>query len=279
MTKSPTTAVRGLLEADTGSDPLGKHPTRTTPGVRDRDAAEAAWADVAEALAGWQERLYAEGRRSFLVVLQGMDTSGKGGVIKKVIGAVNPQGCRIVGFKKPTAEEASHHFLWRITRALPGPGQMGIFDRSHYEDVIVPRVHDMIDAGSWEARLEEIVRFEAGLVEGGTTVVKCLLHISYEEQRERLLARLDDPTKHWKFSEGDLDERAHWGKYQDTFREMIPRTHTATAPWYVVPADRKWYRNWAVGRILLETFEEMAPDYPRRDLDLERLKERLAEAP
>ena len=268
--------VRDLLRVDKDPDPLGAHPTDAHPGIGGKESGEAEMGGLADALAGWQERLYAEAERSLLLVLQGMDTSGKGGVIKKVIGAVNPQGCRIAGFKKPTEEEASHHFLWRIERALPTAGQMGIFDRSHYEDVIVPRVHGTIPREQLDARHDEIVEFEAGLAETGMTVVKCLLHISYDEQRERLLARLDDPTKHWKFREGDLEERAHWHTYQEVLGGMVVRTHTPAAPWYVVPADRKWYRNWAIARILVETFEEMSPEYPHPGLDIERLKARLA---
>ena len=268
--------VRDLLRADPVSDPLAAHPTDGHPGIADKKAAEAEMDVLGEALAGWQERLYAEGERSLLLVLQGMDTSGKGGVIKKVIGAVNPQGCRIVGFKKPTEEEASHHFLWRIERALPNRGQLGIFDRSHYEDVIVPRVHQTIPDKEREARYTEINEFEAEQAKAGITVVKCLLHISYDEQRERLLARLDDPTKQWKFRVGDIEERAHWKTYQDVLGGMVRRTHTPQAPWYVIPADRKWYRNWAIARILIETFEEMGPEYPQPDLDIESLKAQLA---
>ncbi|MGH9022217.1 MAG: PPK2 family polyphosphate kinase [Acidimicrobiia bacterium] len=271
-----TTSVRALLAADRATDPLGVRPADARPGISDREAAEKAGEADREALAEWQERLHAGGRRSLLVVLQGLDTSGKGGVVEHVIGAVNPQGCRITGFKRPTDDEASHHYLWRIRRALPAPGQVGIFDRSHYEDVLVPRVHGSIGEPECATRYGEIVEFEAGLAAAGTTVVKCFLHISYDEQRRRLLARLADASKRWKFREGDIDERAHWHAYQDAYRLAVRSTHTPAAPWYVVPADRKWYRNWAIGRILVETFEEMSPEYPSPDLDLGRLRKRLA---
>jgi PPK2 family polyphosphate:nucleotide phosphotransferase len=196
-----------------------------------------------------------------------------------VIGQVNPLGCRIVSFKRPTPEEAKHHFLWRIRRALPEPGQIGVFGRSHYEDVIVPRVHGGLTDTQMDRRYAEIAKFEAELAAGATTVVKCFLHISSEEQLERLLARLDDPDKRWKFEEGDIQERALWPKYQDTFREVLRRSNPDDAPWYVVPADRKWYRNWAVGRLLLETLVEMAPEYPRPALDIPALKARLTPLP
>ena len=233
---------------------------------------EAAGASLAAA----QEALFAERTRRVLVVLQGMDTSGKGGVIDHVIGLVSPQGVHIRSFKKPTEAELRHHFLWRVRAALPGPGMIGIFDRSHYEDVLVARVHALAAPEVLEKRYADIARFEAGLVEQGCTLVKCFLHISYDEQRERLLARLADPAKHWKFNEGDLAERARWADYQEAYRIALERCSTDAAPWYAVPADRKWYRNWAVGRLLEETFAELDPQYPRPDLDVKRLTKALA---
>ena len=196
-------------------------------------------------------------------------------MIKHVIGDVNPLGCRITSFKKPTPEEAKHHFLWRIRRALPESGQIGVFGRSHYEDVIVPRVKGGLTDAEIDKRYAEIARFEAGLAGGWTTIVKCFLHISFEEQRERLVARLDDPTKRWKFNPSDIDERELWPKYQDAFREVVRRSSYDVAPWYVIPADRKWYRNWAIGRILVETLTEMAPEYPQPEFDIPALKARL----
>jgi PPK2 family polyphosphate:nucleotide phosphotransferase len=264
--------LRARPEAD---DPLARHKPDSHPGVRDRKKAAESVATDGERLASLQERLWAEKARAILLVLQGIDTSGKDGTIKHVIGLVNPLGCRITSFKRPTPEEQKHHFLWRIRRVLPEPGQIGVFGRSHYEDVIVPRVHGGLTDAEIDTRYAEIARFEAGLVGGSTTVVKCFLHISNEEQRQRLLARLEDPDKRWKFEEGDIDERALWPQYQDAFREVLRRSNPDDAPWYVVPANRKWYRNWAVGRILLETLVEMAPEYPQPALDIPALKARL----
>ena len=273
-------SVRELLRTRADSDdPLARHATDGHPGVKDKKKAAAAELTDGEQLAGLQERLFAEDTRSVLVVLQGIDTSGKDGTIKHVIGDVNPLGCKITSFKKPTPEEAKHHFLWRIRRALPEPGQIGVFGRSHYEDVIVPRVHGGLSDRDIDRRYADIAKFEAGLAGGSTTVVKCFLHISFEEQRERLLARLDDPTKRWKFNAADIDEREKWKQYQETFREVLRRSNYDVAPWYVIPADRKWYRNWAVGRILLETLTEMAPEYPQPDLDIPALKARLSGRP
>jgi PPK2 family polyphosphate:nucleotide phosphotransferase len=257
---------------DTGATPLA-------PGGK--TATRAATTEHAEALHELQERLYAEGaagggRRRVLLVLQGMDTAGKGGVIEHVVGQVNPQGVHIASFKKPTAEELRHHFLWRVRRRLPGPGFLGAFDRSHYEDVLVVRVHGLVPGDVVERRYDEITRFERRLAADGLTVVKVFLHISFDEQRERLLARLEDPTKRWKFNPGDIAERARWADYQEAYRIALERCSTAEAPWYVVPADRKWYRNWAVARLLLETLRELDPRYPEPDLDVPALEAALA---
>jgi PPK2 family polyphosphate:nucleotide phosphotransferase len=235
-------------------------------------------------LAELQERLYAEGvsggRRRVLVVLQGMDTSGKGGVIEHVVGAVSPQGVSITGFRTPTPEEQRHSFLWRVRRAVPGPGRIGVFDRSHYEDVVAARVRGLAAPDVIERRYREIVRFEEQLAAEGVTLVKCFLHISPWEQKERLLARLDDSAERWKFSPGDLDERARWPEYQRAYEAVLERTSTDTAPWYVVPSDRKWYRNWAVGRLLLETLTELAPRLPEPAYDVDEQRDRLIdEAP
>jgi PPK2 family polyphosphate:nucleotide phosphotransferase len=273
-------SLRELLRArPDADDPLARHEPDSHPGVKDRNKAAASVDTDGARLAALQVRLWAEHARMILLVLQGIDTSGKDGTIDHVIGLVNPLGCRITSFKRPTPEEAKHHFLWRIRRALPEPGQIGVFGRSHYEDVIVPRVHGGLTDHQIDRRYDEIAKFEAGLAAGSTTVVKCFLHISSDEQRERLLARLEDPDKRWKFEEGDIDERALWPQYQDTFREVLRRSDLDEAPWYVVPADRKWYRNWAVGRMLLETLAEMAPEYPRPALDIPALKARLMVPP
>ena len=269
------TSVRKLLRVDAGTpaglagrDPGGTPGTSEAKGRRELAADQATLFEL-------QDRLFAEGTRSVLLVLQGMDTSGKGGTLEHVVGAMGPQGCRITSFKAPTPQELRHQYLWRIRRALPPPGLVGVFDRSHYEDVLVVRVHDLVPETVWSKRYDELNRFEAGVAASGTTIVKAMLHISYDEQRERLLARLDDPDKHWKFRERDIDERGRWVDYQAAYEDALTRCSTEAAPWYVVPADHKWYRNWAISRILVETLEEMDPRYPRPDLDVPGLRARL----
>jgi PPK2 family polyphosphate:nucleotide phosphotransferase len=234
---------------------------------------------VDKKLRGLQERLWAEstagGSRSVLLVLQGIDTAGKGGVTEHVVGTFGPIGVQYTAFKKPTPDEATHDFLWRIRKRLPAPGVIGVFDRSHYEDVLVPRVHELMPESAWRARYLEINEFEADIAAAGTTLLKCFLHISYDTQRERLLARLDKVDKHWKFKEADLDERARWADYAAAFEDMVENCNTPTAPWYVVPSDSKKYRNWAVGELLRETLEDLDPHYPEPDLDVESLRARL----
>lgn len=276
--KSVRQALRAPQESVTLAD-LDPRATPLAPGgkTRTKSIAEA----DGEHLDRLQEALYAEGaggsNRRVLLVLQGMDTSGKGGVIKHVIGAVNPQGSHISSFKKPTPAELSHHFLWRIRKEIPRPGQIGIFDRSHYEDVLIARVRRQVPATTWEKRYAEINRFEHGLVENGVIMIKCFLHISFEEQGERLLARLDDPHKQWKFNLGDVDERKRWPAYAKAYQAVLDRTSTETAPWYIVPSDRKWYRNWAIGRLLLETLTELDPQFPEPDYDVAQQRRRLTD--
>ena len=188
---------------------------------------------------------------------------------------MNPQGVEVTGFKKPTPEELAHDFLWRIGNAVPGPGQIGIFNRSQYEDVLVVRVHELVPREEWESRYERINAFERALTDDGVTLLKVYLHLGYEEQRERLLARIDDPRKHWKVNPGDVDERALWPQYRAAYAAVLQRC--SDVPWYVVPADRKWYRNWAVSSLLLATLREMDPRYPATDVDLDALRARLAE--
>ncbi|MFD9302292.1 PPK2 family polyphosphate kinase [Streptomyces sp. NPDC060048] len=266
--------------------PAGEHvdlarldPRATPAGPAGKAAGVAATAGMAERLASLQERLYAAStagdRRRVLLVLQGMDTSGKGGTLKHVIGQFNPSGCRIKAFKAPTAEERNHPFLWRVTKALPQPGEIGIFDRSHYEDVLIARVRDLVPRSRLGRRYAQINRFEKSLADDGVSVVKVFLHISYEEQRARLLERLDNPDKHWKFSPGDIEERAAWPAYQRAYELALERCSSDAAPWYVVPADRKWYRNWAISKLLLEHLEALAPRYPEADFDVEECRARL----
>jgi PPK2 family polyphosphate:nucleotide phosphotransferase len=264
-----------LLRVPDGAPATSVDPG-ATPGVADRDAAEAAAERLADRLEDLQERLFAERSRSLLLVLQGMDTSGKGGTVRHVMSSMNPAWIEVTAFGPPTEEELSHHYLWRIDQRLPGTGRIAAFDRSHYEDVLVVRVRELVPEHVWRPRYDEIVAWEEGLVTSGTTIVKCFLHISFDEQRERLLARLDDPTKRWKFREGDLEERARWDEYLAAYDEAIERTSTAAAPWHVIPADRKWYRDHAIASLLTETLETMDPRYPDTELDVEALTARLA---
>lgn len=231
-------------------------------------------------MADLQERLWAEstagGGRRVLLVLQGMDTAGKGGVVTHAVGVFGPIGVEYTAFKKPTEEELEHDFLWRIRKRLPRPGIIGVFDRSHYEDVLVARVHALVPPEEIDARYDAINAFEQELVDGGTTVLKVFLHVSYDKQRERLLRRLARPDKHWKFNPADIDERARWDEYQAAYAMVLERCSTEAAPWYVVPADHKTYRNWAVAELLRETLAELDPEYPQPDLDVEQLRARLA---
>ncbi|MFR9807258.1 PPK2 family polyphosphate kinase [Pseudonocardia sp. RS010] len=226
-----------------------------------------------------QEALFAEGtsggRRAVLLVLQGMDTSGKGGTIRNVLGLVNPQGVHIASFKRPTEEERAHDFLWRIRRHVPEPGRIGVFDRSHYEDVLVARVEGLVPEEVWRARYAAIADFERELSGRGVTVLKCMLHISPEEQAQRLLARLDDPQKRWKYDPGDIDSREEWPAYQEAYAAAMQHCDSDAAPWYVVPADRKWYRNWAVAALLAETLDDVAPQFPPPGYDVDAERARL----
>jgi PPK2 family polyphosphate:nucleotide phosphotransferase len=230
-------------------------------------------------LADLQSKLFAQGytgsRQRVVLVLQGMDTSGKGGVLSHTVGLLEPAGLVLKSFKKPTDEELAHDYLRRVERALPGPGEIGIFDRSHYEDVLVVKVHELAEPDEIERRYGAINAWEARLAATGTTLVKCMLHISQDEQRERLLARLDDPTKQWKFKPGDVDERARWDDYRSAYETALERCNTDVAPWYVVPSDRKWYRNWAIAHLLLETLQALDLDWPEPDYDVAEQRARL----
>ncbi|MFD0631525.1 PPK2 family polyphosphate kinase [Catenulispora yoronensis] len=241
--------------------------------------------ELGERLAALQERLFAQSRggteparESVLLVLQGMDTSGKGGTVKHVTGVMDPGGLHITSFKSPTEEELSHDFLWRIRKALPGAGYVGVFDRSHYEDVLIVRVRNLVPPEQWEPRYGLINEFEQELADQGTTVVKCFLHISRDEQKDRLLARLDDETKLWKYNTGDVDERKLWPAYREAYEAALDLTSTATAPWYVIPADRKWYRNFAITNLLIETLERIDPQWPPADYDVAKEKARVLES-
>ncbi|MFB9995078.1 polyphosphate kinase 2 family protein [Deinococcus oregonensis] len=222
-------------------------------------------------LADWQERLYAEGKQAVLIVLQARDAGGKDGTVKHVFGAFNPNGVQISNFKVPNEEELAHDFLWRVHAKAPRRGTIGVFNRSHYEDVLVTRVHQLIDDKTAKQRLEQISHFEAMLVANGTQIVKFYLHISPDEQQERLQARLDDKTKHWKFNEGDLAERIKWPEYTKAYEDALT-TSTKDAPWYVIPADHKWFRDLLISQILLSKLKDMKPQYPATSYDPEQVK-------
>lgn len=237
-------------------------PDSKTAAPGDKYATRDASAILRGHLADLQGRLYAESRQSLLVVLQALDAGGKDGTIRSVFAGVNPQGVHVASFKAPTEEELAHDFLWRIHARAPRDGDITIFNRSHYEDVLITRVKGLVPEAVWQARYAQIRAFEGLLASEGTTIVKIMLHISSEEQRERLQERIDDPTKRWKFRAADLTERRHFDAYTAAFEDAIARTATRTAPWYVVPANRNWYRDWVVLTILVETLERMDPQYP-----------------
>ncbi|MDQ1545167.1 MAG: hypothetical protein QOH69_71 [Actinomycetota bacterium] len=252
----------------------------SSPGFKgDKDAAVKELAKGVLEIGSHQERLYAEsltgGKRSVLLVLQGMDTSGKGGTVAHVLEGVDPHGVKIHSFKAPTAEEKAHDFLWRVRPQLPTPGFLGVFDRSHYEDVLIEKVRGMAPADEIEKRYGMITDFEAEVAASGTTIIKVMLHISPEEQKARLLARLDDPTKQWKFNPGDVDERAFWNPYQDAYQTAIQRTTTDAAPWYVVPADHKWFSRLAVQDILLTHLRALNADWPKPTYDVAEQRARV----
>jgi PPK2 family polyphosphate:nucleotide phosphotransferase len=269
--------IRGLLQAHAkdGRFRMADVDADSTPGLKNRKRLSRDLKKHRSNLFNLQERLYAEHKRSLLIVLQGMDTSGKDGTITHVIGGMDPQGVVIATFKQPTPEERRHSFLWRIRKRLPDQGAIGIFNRSHYEDVLIARVHSLAKPQVIDRRYELINRFERELVRGGTKIVKICLHVSYDEQRRRLLERLRDPDKNWKFKETDIDERAFWDDYQSAYSIAITRCSTEWAPWFVVPANDKDYRNWAISRLLIETLDEMNPKYPHPKLDIPRLVKRL----
>ncbi|WP_405134467.1 polyphosphate kinase 2 family protein [Nocardia sp. NBC_01388] len=257
--------------------------TSGTPGFKgDKRDGEKMLAERAAVLSDLQEKLYANGRhgdnRSVLLVLQGMDTAGKGGIVRHVIGSVDPQGVDHASFGVPTAEEKKHHYLWRIRKQLPRGGQIGVFDRSHYEDVLVVRVHDLVPPEVWEKRYDEINKFERKLVDDGTTIVKVAMFVSLDEQKKRLGQRLDRPDKYWKFSTNDLHERAYWPDYQDAYQAVLDRTNTEHAPWHVLPCDHKWYARLAVTELLIDALQGLKLDWPPATFDVEEQKRLLAEA-
>ena len=273
-----------LLRAPSGAVDIRSIPTDASPGYpgRGKSDAEASRLVLASVLGDLQERMYADGKakpetaKRVLLILQGMDTSGKGGIIRHAIGLVDPQGIQIKAFKAPTAEERAHDFLWRITNALPGPGMIGIFDRSQYEDVLIVRVEQLVPQDVWEARYDQINAWEAARVAEGYTLIKCFLHVSKEEQKKRLAARLVGPDKYWKYNPGDLDSRVKWDAYEDAYNAALTGCNPDAAPWYVIPADKKWYRDWAVAELLREKMAELNLDWPAPTFDVEAERARVA---
>lgn len=253
----------------------------STPGWRgSKKDAEDLLAQLGTEMSELQERLFARGRkgdpRSVLLVLQGLDTAGKGGIARHVIGMVDPQGVVIRNFGPPSLEEREHHFLWRIHRALPGAGRIGVFDRSHYEDVLVVRVEGLVPEAIWQGRYEEINGFEEDVAAGGTTIIKCALMVSHEEQGARLLERLDRPEKHWKYNPNDLPTRMRWDEYQEAYQAVFERTSTPDAPWFVIPANHKWYARLAVAELLTEALRRMSLEWPPADFNVDAERAELA---
>ena len=259
----------------------------STPGLEGKHAKEEAqelFDNHDDEFADLQERLYAQHRAhngdapAVLLILQGMDTSGKGGIVRRVVGSMDPQGLTITGFGKPTEEEAAHDFLWRIRKAVPQPGYVGVFDRSHYEDVLVQRVHQMAPPDEIERRYKAIIDFEKELNERGVHIIKVMLHISKDAQAEHLLERLERPDKYWKYNPGDIDERKLWDQYQEAYQIALTRTSTSENPWYVVPADHRWYSRLVVKGLMLETMRSMNLEWPEADFDPEVEKARLKDS-
>ncbi|MCH2399764.1 MAG: polyphosphate kinase 2 family protein [Pirellulales bacterium] len=245
-----------------GAVALDEIPTRGEEYCADRDQAEADFKKLRKELCDWQSRLYAAEDQRLLVVLQALDAGGKDGTIRRVFQGVNPQGVRVTSFKAPTRRELKHDYLWRVHQAVPAAGMIGVFNRSHYEDVLAVRVHEIVPEAVWRPRYEQINQFESLLNETGTKIVKIFLHISKQEQKERFEERLQIPEKNWKFSHEDLEKRKYWDDYKNAFQEMLERCTTDYAPWHVIPADQKWYRNMAVAHLLVTTLREMDPQYP-----------------
>jgi PPK2 family polyphosphate:nucleotide phosphotransferase len=270
------------LTVPAGPVDLASYDTRAKPGFSgSKKKGKAALYALGDELSDLQERLFAEGmtggHRSVLLVLQGMDTSGKGGIVRHSLGLVDPQGLHIKSFKAPTRAEKRHDFLWRVERELPEPGIIGVFDRSHYEDVLIAKVRELAPPEEIERRYDAINEFEKRIVDSGTIVVKLMLHTSADRQKQRLLARLDKPDKLWKFNPEDVDERRRWPDYQAAYETAIERTNTEHAPWLLVPSDRKWFRKLAVAQVLKETLLQMSPTWPGPDYDVREQRQRLLE--
>ena len=256
-----------LADWDAGSTPAWKGS---------KESAQEPLLKLNDELEALQELLFAQARHKVLIVLQGMDTSGKDGVIRRVFEGVNPQGVRVASFKVPTAPEMARDYLWRVHQQVPARGEMVIFNRSHYEDVLVVRVHNLVPPEQWQRRYEQINAFERLLAEEGTTILKFFLHIDMEEQRERLLARLDEPDKRWKFNPGDLKERALWAEYEKAYEDVLEKTSTKHAPWIIIPANRKWYRDLVISAVMVDALKDLKMEYPQPAENLDACRAELA---
>jgi PPK2 family polyphosphate:nucleotide phosphotransferase len=266
---------RYIATPGTGIDLSTWNPNDKSAIKGDKDEAEKEMVRLTKNLLELQEVLYAEHKHRILIVLQGMDTAGKDGTIRKVFEGLDPTGVHVVSFKVPTAVELDHDYLWRIHMNVPSKGEIVIFNRSHYEDVLVVRVHELDPEEVWQKRFDHINNFEHMLADEGTTIIKFYLHIDQEAQRERLLGRLDQPDKQWKFNLSDINERAFWPKYMEAYQDVLSRTSTEWAPWYIIPSNRKWYRDLMVSRIIVERLTELGMQYPQPDLDLEQFRTEL----
>jgi PPK2 family polyphosphate:nucleotide phosphotransferase len=260
----PNARVR-LADIDPDSAPGFPSKKREKTAIKDEAAKQVA--SNLQRIAELQELLYAQNQTSMLVVLQGMDTSGKDGVVRGVFSGINPQGCHITSFKKPSEAEADRDFLWRIHAQVPARGEINVFNRAHYEDVLIVRVHNFVPENVWRKRYDMINQFEQYLTNNHVVIVKFMLHISKDEQKARLQARLDDPAKRWKFNPADVQERKHWDDYQRAYETVLEKCSTTHAPWYVIPANKKWYRNWAISTILRQSLEEIDPKAPKATFD------------
>jgi len=281
--------ISGFIAKPSDSFELKKFKTDYTAGIDSKQKAEKLLKKNIETMADLQDKLYAQDKYSLLIIFQAMDAAGKDGAIKHVMSGLNPQGTQVYSFKQPSKEELDHGYLWRIQKAVPERGRIGIFNRSHYEEVLIVRVHnlirfqqipeELIDDNIWKKRFRQINDFERYLSENGTIIIKFFLNISKEEQKKRFLARIEDPSKNWKFSAADIDERKYWDDYMKAYQEAISATSTKYAPWYIIPADKKWFARLAVSEIIIQSMKRLNPDYPKLSedqiLQLQKCKETL----
>ena len=287
----PSLDIRDYRFTKKGSFHVRDFDPADTNGFGDKQQAKARLAENVRKMAEWQDRFYAQDKEALLIIFQAMDSAGKDGAVKHVMSGLNPQGVRVASFKQPSAEELDHDYLWRVHKALPGRGEIGIFNRSYYEEVLVGKVHNLpfsqklparcLDGKLWERRYRQIRNYEEYLTENGITVLKFFLHISKEEQKDRFLERIDDETKNWKFSAADVAERAHWDEYMDAYEQAINATASPNAPWYVIPSDKKWFARLLISEILIHHLKKLNPQYPEvsqeQKRSLQEIRRQLAE--